>query len=486
MTRRIAMANSVEAQTSIPILLALAAATLTASLGISVASVLLPTLIHSFSATVSNVQWVVLAYLMSVTITIVSAGRLGDLFGHRRVLIWGLVIFSTASVASATSPNLGVLIASRVVQGFGGAIMIALAMSLARNLVASDRLGTAMGLLGTTSAIGTALGPSLGGALLVWGDWRMAFWLLTCVAFVTLILTVTWIPQSSHPRDVSWTKMDFPGTLVLAIGLAAYGGATSGGVAGIPVSSGALLAISMIAFILFGFIETRVASPLVPMTLLRDLRTSAGFAMNILIATAMMATLVVGPFFLAFSLGLNDALIGLVMAVGPAVAAFSGLPAGRLTDRLGAQRVMVIGVVQVLLGLLCLAFLPRYFGVGGYVAALFVLTPAFQMFLAANNTAVLAAALKDQHGRLSGLLGLSRNIGLMTGASAMSSLFVLVLGTGDAAQASAKEVANAFSITFISASGLMLITLVLAICCAFSTSSEVAQTEGRSNPAQAR
>ena len=114
--------------------------------------------------------------------------------------------------------------------------------------------------------------------------------------------------------------------------------------------------------------------------------------------TALMATLVVGPFFLTFSLELEEAEVGLVLAVGPVVAALAGVPAGRLTDRFGARRVMVAGLVQTMLGLLCLAFLPRIFGVGGYIAALIVLTPAFQMFLAANNTAVLSGASQAQRG----------------------------------------------------------------------------------------
>lgn len=456
------MTDRLQTRTPISVLITLATATLTASLGISVAAVLLPTLTQSFSATVSDVQWVVLAYLMSVTVTIVSAGRLGDLFGHRPVLIFGLLFFMAASVLCAMAEHLGVLIAGRAVQGLGGAILIALPMSLARDLVPAKRLGTAMGLLGTTSAVGTALGPSLGGVLLAWGDWRMAFWLLAGFASVVLILSVTFIARGSERRRASIRELDVPGTILLVIALSTYALATSGGAAAVPVSPGLLASFALIAITLFVIVETRVASPLVPMSLLRDRRTGLGFVMNLLIGTVMMSTLVVGPFFLAFSLGLNESLIGLVLAVGPAVSALSGVPAGRLTDRLGANRVIVIGIVQTALGLFCLAFLPRYFGVGGYVAALIVLTPAFQLFLAANNTAVLTNAAKEQRGRLSGLLGLSRNLGLMTGASAMSFLFVAILGTGDAAQAAAAEVAHAFSMTFTAAAGMALITLGLA------------------------
>ncbi|RNF33061.1 MFS transporter [Paracoccus methylarcula] len=451
------------ARISIPILIALAAATLTASLGISVASVLLPTLTRSFAATVSEVQWVVLAYLISVTIAIVSAGRLGDLFGHRHVLISGLVIFTTASILCALAPNLGLLIAGRTLQGFGGAILIALPMSIARDIVPAGRLGTAMGLLGTTSAAGTALGPSLGGALLTWGDWRMAFWLLAGFATVALVLSVGFIARNSTRTGAAVRDLDFPGTFMLVIALAAYALATSGGANGIPVPTGLLISGAVISIILFVFIETRAASPLVPMALLLDRRIGTGLIMNIVVSTAMMSTLVVGPFFLAFALELNEAVIGLVMAVGPLVAAFSGVPAGRLTDRIGVNRAMAISLAQTMLGLLCLAFLPRYFGVGGYVAALFTLTPGFQLFFAANNTALLVNASKEQRGRLSGLLGLSRNLGLMTGASAMPTLFVTILGTGDAAQAPAADVAHAFSMTFAAAAGLAILALGMAI-----------------------
>ncbi|OWU67254.1 MFS transporter [Marinibacterium profundimaris] len=457
------MTHTNEARAPLPILVALAAASLTASLGISVASVLLPTLTRRFDVTVSEAQWVVLAYLMAVTVTIVSVGRLGDLFGHRRVMIAGLIVFMAASVLCATAPNLSLLILGRALQGVGGAILIALTMSIARDLVPSRQLGKAMGLLGTTSATGTALGPSLGGLVLAWSDWRTAFWLLAGVAGLTLVLAVLAIRRDGLPARASFLSLDLPGTALLIVALGAYSLVTSGGATGVPVSQAVLVVVALAATACFVMVEARVSTPLVPMAALMDRKTGAGVAMNILVGTVMMATLVVGPFFLTFSLGLGDAVVGIVLSVGPVVAAFSGVPSGWLTDRFGARRVMLAGLVQTMFGLLCLAFLPRQFGVDGYIAALIVLTPAFQMFLAANNTAVMSGASKEQRGRLSGLLGLSRNLGLMTGASAMSTLFVAVMGTGDAAEAPVADVSRAFSMTFSAAAALALIALCLAL-----------------------
>ncbi|WP_029059370.1 MFS transporter [Stappia stellulata] len=445
------------------VMLALAAATLTAALGISIASVLLPPLSRSYAAPLTHVQWVVLAYLASMTVAIVSAGRLGDLFGHRRVLLAGLAVFVAASFVCATAPSLAWLVFGRAIQGLGGAILLTLPMSIARDRVATARLGTSMGVIATMSAIGTALGPSLGGGLLAWGDWRMAFHVLAGAGLVTFVLVATGLAPDRIRNRITTRNMDVPGTFLLMIAVAAYALATSGGAVGLPVGPTVLIPCAALAIALFIATETRVASPLVPMHLLIDRKAGTGFVMQLLVGTVMMSTLVVGPFYLAFALGLTDALVGLVMATGPAIAALAGIPAGRLTDRLGTSRVILVGLSQMVLGLIFLAFLPRFFGIGGYVAALLVLTPGFQLFLAANTTSVLLAAAPEQRGRLSGLLGLSRNLGLMTGASLMPALFVTVLGTGGAAQSSREGVAHAFSLTFTAAAGLALVTLGLAL-----------------------
>ena len=165
----------------------------------------------------------------------------------------------------------------------------------------------------------------------------------------------------------------------------------------------------------------------------------------------MMTTLVVGPFYLTGALGLDVAMAGLVISVGPLVAALAGAPAGRLVDRLGAGRAVVWALVGMAVGLASLAFAPAAFGVAGYVAAIAVLTSHYALFQAANNTGVMRGVVADRRGVIAGLLSLSRNLGLITGASVMSALFARVAGTDNLAGAAPQTLTAAMQATFVTA-----------------------------------
>ncbi len=148
---------------------------LMSSLGTSIANVALPTLAQALDASFQAVQWVVLAYLLAITSTIVGVGRLGDLMGRRRLLLAGITVFTLASALCSAAPDLGWLIAARGLQGVGAATMMALTLALVGEVVPKERTGRAMGLLGTLSAVGTALGPTLGGMLIAVGGWEAIF-----------------------------------------------------------------------------------------------------------------------------------------------------------------------------------------------------------------------------------------------------------------------------------------------------------------------
>lgn len=456
-------------------IVSLAMAMLLASTGVSITTVALPSLARDFSVDVTQAQWAVLGYLLAVTVSIVSCGRLGDLVGHRRVFLAGLAIFAVASALCAAAPTLGLLVFFRVLQGVGGAILMALPISIARDVVPRERVGWAMGLLGTTSAIGTALGPSMGGLIIAWSGWQATFLTLAVSALVVLVVAMRTLPVASAASSGERPSLDLAGTLVLALTLIAYSLAVTGG-DGFSAQAALLLAAAVAGAIVFVIVERRRAMPLVALDALGECSTAASLVMNLLVSSVMMSVLVVGPFYLAFGLHLNDALIGLALAAGPTMAALSGLPAGYVTDRFGARPVLIYALVHMIIALMCFSILPGIFGVAGFVLSLMALTPSFQLFLAANNTDVMLAARDDQRGMISGLLGLSRNLGLMTGASVMGAVFAAAAGSADITQAPPETVGFAFSVTFQVAAGVVVFAFVLALA-GRRTSSRVQQDD---------
>ena len=177
----------------------------------------------------------------------------------------------------------------------------------------------------------------------------------------------------------------------------------------------------------------------------------------------MMATLVVGPFYLSRALMLDATLVGLVMSIGPIISALSGVLAGRIVDRLGAPFMVIAGLVAMAAGSVALSVLPAMFGIAGYIAAIAVLTPGYALFQAANNTAVMMDVHPNQRGVISGLLNLSRNLGLITGASVMGAVFALASAATDITTASPEAVATGMQITFAIAGVLIAMALAIAV-----------------------
>ncbi|KJS12787.1 MAG: hypothetical protein VR78_11735 [Hoeflea sp. BRH_c9] len=444
-----------------PQLAALSLAMVLPSLGTSIANVALPNLATSFGAPMADVQWVVISYLLSVTCFIIPAGRLGDMIGRSRLLLVGMTLFAAASAASAIAPSLWFLIGARAVQGVGAAAMMALTVAMVGDLMPKGRIGSAMGLLGTVSAVGTALGPTLGGALIAAFGWPAVFAVLGVLSGLSLVISRSLFP-TDPPVSHQTIGYDGTGTALLALALLALSSALTLG-ARLPSLAGvALVALSALSIVAFVLHEARTPSPLVRMELLRERTLGMGLLSMALVSAIVMTTLVVGPFYLSEALSLEPIQIGFVMSVGPAVAALTGAPAGRLVDSLGAFRVMVAGLLAVAAGSIFLAFLPGWFGVSGYVVSLTVITFGYALFQAANTTAVMQSVTSDTRGVTSAMLGLSRNLGLISGASAMGAIYAMGPRIAEALGLVAGDEAG-LRITFIVAAGLA----ALALCANF-------------------
>jgi MFS family permease len=441
-------------------LVALSLSMLLSSLGISSANVALPALAQAFNASFQAVQWVVLAYLLTVTSLIVSVGRLGDLTSRRRLLLAGIAMFTMASLAGGVAPALWLLVAARAFQGLGAAIMLALTMVFAGEAAGKAKTGSAMGLLGTMSAIGTALGPSLGGLLISGPGWRAIFLVNVPLGLAALWLAFRFLPARAGTKTMSRPAFDITGTLFLAATLACYALAMTIGRGHFGRDNIALLLAVGVGTGLFLRIEARAASPLVRLAMLCDPALGKSLATSALVSTVMMATLVVGPFYLSGALGLGSAAVGLVLSAGPVVSALTGVPAGRIIDRFGAGRMIVIGLIGILSGCTLLAALPQASGVIGYIGAIVVTTSGYALFQTANNTSVMTDIKADQRGVISGLLNLSRNLGLVTGASVMGAIFAFA--SGSSGHASPAAVASGMHTTFAIAALLMAAALAIA------------------------
>ncbi len=375
----------------------LALTVMLSSLGTGIANVGLPTFVAAFDAPFASVRWVVLAYLLVVTMLVVGVGHWGDRFGRRRLLLAGIALFTLASLACASVDRLDGLIAARAVQGVGGALMMTLTLALVGESVARDRVGRAMGLLGTASAIGTALGPPLGGVLIDRFGWPALFLVNLPLGLIAIALVGHGVPRDRVAASVT-------------IG------------------------------------DTRVSSS----TLLSSRILRSGLASNLLTTAVAMTTLLIGPFYLSGALQLGATDTGLAMSAGPVMAAIAAMPAGRGVDRWGAPHMITAGLFAMATGAVALAVISTAAGTMGYVLPLMLLTAGFATFQAANNTAVLGATDATRRGVVSGWLTLSRHLGFVAGASAMPAIYATQSGVVHGTRAA-----------FAVAAGLILLALAI-------------------------
>ncbi len=435
---------------------------LLSSIGTSIANVAVPSLAVAFGASFGEVQWVVLAYLLAATCVIVAVGSLGDRFGQRRLLLWGVLIFTIASALCAVAPTLPALIAARAVQGVGAAIIMALALAMARAAAGDGKVGRAMGVMASTSAVGTALGPVIGGILLDVAGWRAMFVALVPAGAAALLLLRRHFATDRRESRAIPASFDVTGALLLALTLVCYALAMTMGRGSFGAGNVVLLLLSLLGAALFVAVEARASVPLVQLARLRDRVLRTALIANVAVSFVMMSTLVIGPFHLSRVFGFGPAQIGLAMALGPLLVAMLGVPAGHAADRLGGARASLAGLAIIVAGSLAMVGAAADYGIAGYLIPVAVITIGYAMFQASNNMVVMTRVRREESGAMSGMLNLSRNLGLISGASVMAAIFAGAAGTDNLALAAGDAIAAGTRTSFAVAAALAGAVFLLA------------------------
>jgi EmrB/QacA subfamily drug resistance transporter len=319
----------------------------------TIVNVALPSIRQDLGFSSSSLAWVVNAYLLTFGGFLLLGGRLGDLFGHRRLFLIGIALFTLASVACGLAGSQRFLIGARAVQGLGGAVVSAVALSLIMNLFTepADR-AKAMGVIGFVAAGGGSLGVLLGGVLTDLLDWHWIFLVNVPVGITVCVLTVLVLPAARG--QASPGRIDFAGavTVTLALMLAVYAivngnqqGWTSGQTVGLLVAAVGLLAAFLV-------IETRVASPLVPLRVFRLRNVAVSNVVGVLWAAAMFAWFFLSALYLQLVLGYSPLQVGLAfLPANLIMAAFSLGLSAKLVMRFGIRVPLTTGLLVAAVGL---------------------------------------------------------------------------------------------------------------------------------------
>ena len=445
---------------SVLVIFVLSLTTLMSSIDTNIVNIGLPTIAKVFGASFASLQWITLSYLLAVTSLIVGIGRIGDIFGKKKIFTCGIVIFTVASLLCGLSTSIYSLIAFRAVQGVGASILMALSFAIVGDLVPKDKLIQSMAILTSMLPIGFALGPSIGGALIGLFGWESIFFLNLPIGILALIFVLKFpkIPISEKEK-----KLDFLGMGTLTITLIGYVlGITLAEEQGFSNLVIGLLVLAIMGVIIFIFIEKKVEAPLIDLSMFKEAIFSSSLAISVIIYTVITGTILILPFYLQQGKGYSTALSGLLMTVGP-VGCFILTPiSGQVAKKLGNFTTMILGIGIFTLGIFVMSTLNEYSSSIYFAIIFFLFNGSLALFQTPNNASIISLAKPEQRGLASGLLNLSRTVGQTTGAALIGAIFYFFTGTKSLENLNPSNIATGIHNTFLVETGIMIIGCIIA------------------------
>jgi MFS family permease len=390
----------------------------------SIVTLTFPALRHQFTASLAAVQWVSLAYLVTLIALLIPAGRVADAAGRKLVYLYGFVVFTVASAACGLAPTLGALIGFRVAQAVGAAMLQANSVALLNTSVPRARLRAALGVQAAAQALGLALGPTLGGVLVATVGWRWVFGINVPVGVVAVVAGRYLLPRTRERTPLR--ELDWPGLALLATAATAGLLAVSA-VSGLPLPAWAVLALAVVTLVAaggFAWRERRAADPLLDPALLGRGTVGVGLLGALGGYLVLFGPLVLVPVVLA-DLGVAEQRTGLVLTALPAGFALAATAGGRLRALGDDQRRCRAGALVVVAALALLVVAPPHLPV--LALALAVLGLGLGVFTPANNAMIMTAIPARASGTGGGLVNLARGLGTALGVALP--ILALHLGT---------------------------------------------------------
>ena len=409
------------------VLLATSLGVLLAQIDTSVVNLALKSIAVDLQASVSQMQWVVDAYNLAYASLLLTGGTLGDLYGRRRIFLFGIVLFTGGTLVCAFAPTVTGLIAGRIISGVGAAL--ALPMSLVLLTLAypvREERAHALGIWASCNGLAFVIGPTVGGWLVDSIGWRSIFYMSLPFCAAALLLTMQAVNESTEPEG---RRLDLPGQVLAVIGL--------GGFAFAAIESSHwgwnaplifMIAGAVIAMIAFVWVEAKTPGPLLPLSLFGHPVFSAALAVAGLMTFGMYALLFIMPLYFQTVRGSSPFVAGLeLLPMSVSFVVVSQL-AGFFTNRLGPRVVMTVGMACMGLGALALAAITQNSGLGLIEMALVIVGIGLGLNTAPVNGVAVAAVPPARAGTASGILNTARMVGATLGVAILGSLFAAYAG----------------------------------------------------------
>jgi EmrB/QacA subfamily drug resistance transporter len=390
------------------------------TLDVSIVNISLPRIMGDLNANLSAIQWVVLAYLLTISSLLLTFGRLADLMGRKRVYIAGFAVFTVGNLLAGLSHSVTELILARALTGVGGAMIQANGTAITAAVFPPEERGKALGLNGTIVAAGLVTGPTIGGVLTDALGWRSVFFVAIPVGLLAIPLAALILQEGliSSPRGARREPFDWLGALLWAGLLFAFLFALNRG-PDIGWSSPVivtLFAASALLLVAFTLVELRNAYPTIRLSLFRIWGFSAGCTASFSAFVGQQASTFLMPFYLQVALALSARMAGLLMTTVPFAMALVAPVSGRLSDRYGSRALATAGLGILVLGLFLLSRVTTADqGYAPVVGALTLLGLGAGMFQSPNNSFIFGSVPREHYGVASGFIATMRTAGSSLG-----------------------------------------------------------------------
>ncbi len=395
------------------------------ALDVSIVNVAMPTMEHSFKVRMAIIEWVAMAYMLTLTVFLPLFGRLADMFGRTKMYNIGFIVFTIGSALCGIAPNANFIIFSRVIQAVGAGLLQANSVAIITQAFPSNELGKAIGLQGSVQAIAMSIGPFVGGMLIAAVNWRLIFYVNVPIGIIGTFMALFILPSSKAKLSEKKEKIDYFGISFFAAGLAFLVLAVNKG-AQLGWSSPIILLYFLIAIIflpLFIYTELKVEHPMIDLKLFKKWGFSAGNVTGMLSYYVLFAVLFLMPFYLENLLHYNAAVTGSILTPIPLSMAIIAPFAGAISDKVGSRIMTTAGMAVCAVATLLLSFLGASINIYFLIFEFIILGIGMGIFTPPNNSAIMLSAPPERLGVAGGILNMMRALGLIFGVDISGLIF---------------------------------------------------------------